>query len=155
MITFQNPQRIDFYNVFITEFQNILNALYTGPEIIINLMDKENPNAQLVAIGDDPFATNIYVRPYPIVMNIEACNLLELQENEQYAMVFHEIGHILDPTILAGNSMQREINADSFVVSAGLRMELRRGLHKLVENELYVLQHKSIIQRIEILNNIV
>lgn len=155
MITFRNPQRIDFYTLFITEFQDIINELYSGVEIIINLMDTENPNAQVVAIGNAPFATNIHVRPYPIVMNAEVCNLLELDENERYAMVFHEIGHILDPTILEENSIQREINADSFAVRAGLRMELINGLHKLVEDDRYVPQHESISQRLAVLNNIV
>lgn len=154
MITLNNPKQIVFYGQFITDFQDTLNALYTGPEIIIYLIDKENPHAQVVAIGDDPFATNVHALPYRIVMNVEACNLLALEEDERYAMVFHEIGHILDPTIQQDNSIQREINADSFAVSADLRTELINGLRKLFENDKYVLQHDSISQRIAILSNI-
>lgn len=119
------------------------------------MIDTENLNAQLVAIGETPFATNIHVHPYPIVVNEEAGNLLELEENERYAVVFHEIGHILDPTILDENSIQREINTDSFAVRANLRMELISGLRKLLENDRYLLEHDSISQRIEILHNII
>ncbi len=56
---------------------------------------------------------------------------------EQFAMLFHELGHILDHTPRIGNGFQRELNADQFAVDFGLSEDLATGLTKLVESGRY------------------
>jgi hypothetical protein len=151
MINFQNPQNLEIYNSFINEFGEILiekNDISTINILGINL---SHTLSNTVNILNAPFATNTTMGAFPIVMNEMICNDLNLTTRERFAMISHEIGHIIDSTPQKNNGMQREINADKFAIELGLAQDLKNGLQKIIDSNNYSTQVEKIEERIRIL----
>ena len=68
-----------------------------------------------------------------IFYNASVCTMMELTDEEQYACITHEIGHLLDETPLPEGqttSEEREFNADKKVIELGLQEHLISALRK-------------------------
>lgn len=152
MITLNNPQNLDIYSTFIDDFGEIIKFKYEGNSITISGVNGSWPNSQFVDIKSVPFATNTELRDLIIVINEEICESLDLSQNERYAMISHEIGHIIDPTPRNNNHLLREINADSFAVELGLSHHLISGLQKLIYSGKYDTEIDMIKVRINKIN---
>jgi Zn-dependent protease with chaperone function len=153
MINFNNPQKLEIYNAFIDEFSQLFRSLNLDSTTNITCVNTHYPLAVAVTISDDPFATNTIVKPLLIVMNETICNNLNLTQREHFAMIAHEIGHIIDSTPRLGNEMQREINADNFAVSLELTQDLITGLTKIIDSGKYAAHVEGIQARIRQLSD--
>lgn len=153
MLTFQNPQDLEIYSAFFNKYSDLLNELTLASTVDILCINTNDSRAQFVTVSDDPFATNTIISPIPIVMNEDVCNALCLTQEECFAMIAHEIGHIIDKTPRKENDNQREINADSFANKLGLAVELISSLSKIIDSGNYSSLVAGIQERIRIMKN--
>lgn len=72
-----------------------------------------------------------------IFYDAHLCENYNLTEEECFACIVHEIGHIFDPTPSINNmpSEERELNADKIVIELGLQEHLISALKKLCVND--------------------
>jgi hypothetical protein len=154
MINITNPQNIEIYTAFINEFEELLRNINPVSTINIEVVNVEYPLSVAVTISDDPFATNTIITPLLIVINETVCNDLNLSQRECFAMIAHEVGHILDPTPREGNEFRREINADMFTVELDLVQDLINGLTKIIDSGNFTAQVEVIQDRICLLRNL-
>ncbi len=146
MILFKNPQNIEVVNSFVDLFENAVNENSVGKTITIVVMNELHPRFSWIAYDNDPFAKN----GNNIAINEQICQQLNLTQEEQYAMIAHEIGHILDNTPREiDNQLYREYNADQFAVKLNLTNELITGLEKLMESGNNPEENKGLEERIK------
>lgn len=153
MINLINEQNLEIYTAFIDEFGETLRNINPDSETNILVVDVSYYLAPAVTISHDPFATNTIMNPLLIVMNECVCNKLRLTRRECFAMIAHEVGHILDSTPRLGNEMLREENADMFAVKLGLTEFLISGFTKIIDNVSYAGEVEGIQGRIHLLQN--
>lgn len=149
MILFNNPQNIEVIKSFIDIFNTKINKDDNESTITICIINQEHQLFNAVAAENDPFATNTTMKPLIIAINEKVCQILDLTLQEQYAMIAHEIGHIIDNTPKEKNSKSREYNADQFAVKLGLSQELKTGLEKIIGSGNYLNESKDITERIK------
>ena len=93
----------------------------------------------LVSIGDTPaLLFGVACIGVGIILFILAAKLFNhLSEEECFACIAHELGHLLDPTPSINNmpSEERELNADKIVIELGLQEHLISALKKLCVND--------------------
>mgnify|MGYP003112872315 CR=1 FL=1 len=153
MIEFKNPQNINVFESFIDRYQNLVNANLSADNITIGSINEHHQLFNAVATKDDPFATNSEMQPVVIAINEIVCKKLDFTEEEQHAMIAHEIGHILDQSPRQENiQLDREYNADKFAIELGLSKELKTGLVKIIESGNYSEEINDIQKRINNLN---
>ena len=146
MILFKNQQNIEVFNSFVDQFENAINENYNGNTISIVVMNEQHPFFKAIANDNDPFARKFN----NIAINEQVCHQLNLTQEEKFAMIAHEIGHILDNTPRdMNNQLNREINADEFAIKLNLSKELNTGLEKLIESENYSEENKGLEERIK------
>lgn len=152
MIKFKNPQNILIFEWFFEQFGPRINQLYNGEAVSeISGINSKHPISQAILSPSDPFATNVKLTPLAVALNEPVCISLNLTEEEQYAMIAHEIGHILDSTPREDNQPLRERNADQFALRLGLDENLLSGLEKLVKSGAYEGEAEQLKHRIEYL----
>ena len=148
MISFKNPQNIDVFESFFGEFEEV-NDIFNDDIEILGI-NEQHILFSAVATKDDPFATNTSIKPVCIAINEQICQKLDLTQKEQYAMIAHEIGHILDSSPREeNNQLGREFNADLFAVKLGLSKELKTGLEKIVASGNYIAEDDCLNKRIK------
>lgn len=151
MIEFENPQNLEIFTSFKVEFDAVLKEK-CNMDFKIYGINTEHKLAPYITVNDDPFATNTTIKPLTILFNELICKELKLTPKEHYAMIAHEVGHIIDSTPRIENEMQREKNADMFAVELGLKEDLLNGLRKIIESGKYSNEVKGIEERIEYLS---
>lgn len=139
MILFKNPQNIELFKTFIEQFDKPINELVKIETITICFINEQHKRYGFVGDANEPFVTNTKINnPTPIGMNEIVCGQLKLTQEEIFAMIAHEIGHILDKTLReANNQLERELNADQFAIKLNLSNQLKSGLEKFIESENY------------------
>lgn len=145
-----NPQKITIVQEFIDEFGASLIAESPSSNIDFVFINEEHDRSQWIATPNTPFATNPLF-PGVIVMNERICAELMLDNREQFSMLFHEIGHVLDSTERVGNGFNRELNADQLAAKFGLSEALASGLTKIVESGKYKDTETDMCERIAVL----
>lgn len=146
MILFKNSQNIEIFKSFVDQFENSINENYNGDRITIAIINELHPHFSCIAYDNDPFAKNVN----NIAINEQICQQLNLTQEEQYAMIAHEIGHILDNTPREiDNQLYREYNADQFAVKLNLTNELKTGLEKFMKSGNYPEENEAIKERIK------
>ncbi len=146
MILFKNLQIIEVFNSFGDQFENAINENYNGNTITIVVLNEQHPFFKAIANDNDPFARNFN----NIAINEQVCQQLNLTQEEKFAMIAHEIGHILDNTPKdINNRLNREYNADQFAVKLNLSKELKTGLEKLIESGDYPEENEGLKERIK------
>jgi len=150
MILFENPQNIEVFKSFITQFENTINDTHNGDTINICGINEVNKRFNYIANNYDPFATNtLFKNPFYIAINEQVCKQLILSQEEQYAMIAHEIGHIIDKSPREiNNQLNREYNADQFAIGLDLTNELKSGLEKIIARGNYPEEIEGIKVRI-------
>lgn len=138
MISFTNPQNIKVFKSFVDQFEKIINETVNCETITISGINEQHKYFNAVAKKNDPFATNPVLDQSIIAINEQICLQLKLSPEEQYAMIAHEIGHILDTNPREiNNQLNREYNADQFAINLNLTKELKTGLEKIIESKNY------------------
>lgn len=139
MITFRNDHPINFVQAFIERFELQINELTQELSITILYINEQDSRYGYITSNSEPFATNpLFTNPFIVAINEALCEHLSLSQEEKFAMIAHEIGHILDETPReANNQLIREINADQFAINLGLSNELRSGLEKFIQSGNY------------------
>ncbi|MHA6281111.1 hypothetical protein ACXYMT_13100 [Salinimicrobium sp. CAU 1759] len=150
MLTIENPQAIEVIKSFSDHFKNDINNILNGKNITIVTINEQHERFALVATTEDPFAANKLFQPAMVAINEQVCQQLELTQEEQYAMIAHEIGHVLDNSPRQENNyLEREYNADQFTINLGLSNELKAGLEKVVNSGNYSKERQDIEERIK------
>ena len=150
MIIFKNPQKIEIFKSFLEQYGKQINKNDLEDEITIVGINEKHKLFSAVSTIEDPFATNISISPLLITINEPLCEQLKFTKEEKYAMITHEIGHILDKTVRENNNqLNREFNADQFSINLGLSKELKSGLEKIIESGKYEKEVKDINERIK------
>lgn len=122
---------------FIQKYEDAINAKYPLFNGII--IDVVNP-ITAVKIYNNPLINEDYFQDTPyechttlyVVVDNEKLSI-QFDENERYALIAHEIGHLC--CALYGcncNGFVGETHADDFACSLGLQSELRSALTKLL-----------------------
>lgn len=138
---------------FIQKYEDVINAKYPLFNGII--IDVVNP-ITAVKIYNNPLINEDYFQDTPyechtklfVVVDNDKLSV-QFTENEKYALIAHEIGHI--HCSLSGckcNGFIGETHADDFSCSLGLQSELRSALTKLLGVVLDPNLKSEIVQRI-------
>lgn len=135
---YANKQNIAVISSFIGYYGHLLNEV----------MDANN-NITFLPLVDNPHNDPVMRYSNVIKYSEEICKRFNLSEIEVYAMIAHEIGHILDET--NSETIPREICADSMAQVLGLGKALTSGLSKLIESGLYPDENDVMKERIKIL----
>lgn len=125
---------------FVNSYGNLLDmATYTDKTIYLTLLRPEE-NQQ-----NDPLCSYANI----VGLSQEICDCIGLATTEIYAMIAHEIGHILDSR--NKDRIPREIVADSLAVTLGLKTALISGLRKLIDSNNYPDESRNMEGRIKVL----
>lgn len=81
----------------------------------------------------------------------EISNRLGMSEIEIYAMIAHEIGHIMDKINNRTDTIPREICGDSMACMIGLRKPMISALKKMIASNLYPNESEMMNGRIDVL----
>jgi len=150
MILFRNPQNIEIITSFVCQFEKVISDELINSTIAICCINEHHERYCAVATKNDPFATNTTLNPPFIAINEQVCQELNLTQEEQYAMIAHEIGHILDNSPREKNNpLNREYNADQFAIKLELSKELKTGLEKIINSGNYSWETENIKERIK------
>lgn len=144
-------QNIALFENFANIYGDILNTITDDSIRIIVPTDRY---AGYILEPDGLFQTNPAISFKHIGYNEENCNAINLTENEKFAMIAHELGHIYNNNCQFDKNelLNREINADIMACRLGLKDDLIRGLTKIIESQ-YCRNREQIENRIEFLNN--
>jgi hypothetical protein len=149
MIIFKNPQNIEVFNSFVDQFEKVINQIFKEDIITICSINEQHTLFKCVANQNDPFATNTIMTPLVIAINEKVCLQLKLSQEEQHAMIAHEIGHILDKSPREiNNQLNREYNADQFTIKLNLNKHLKTGLEKIIASGNYSEETEGLKERI-------
>ena len=138
---FSNRQNIEVVSNFINSYSALFNAA-TNEDITIIFRTFQGSNS-----SNDPMICYVNIIEY----SEEMCNKLGLSEIEIFAMIAHEIGHILDKINKRTDTIPREICADSMACVLGLKNAMISGLKKMIASNLYPNENEMMNGRIEVL----
>lgn len=140
----QNKSDLEIFNSFIAEYGNNENCEHFDKTITF------------VSFEQFPFSSqNKYDSPFETCLNhiacsIDICSALDFSKKEMYAMISHEIGHIIFKTIeIDDDVIDREIKADSMAIQFNLKNELSSALQKMIDSGEYEDVKDDLYKRIE------
>ena len=116
-------------------------------DIDIKLISFEQPPFCGCNKYDSPFETCVGY----IACSTDICLTIGLVENEMYALIAHEIGHIFYKTSLMPSTvsiLEKEKKADSMAIQFGLKNELSSALQKLIDSGKYEDVKEDLRQRV-------
>ncbi len=121
-----NVDSIDLFDRFKQEYEEIVNAIFGDASIdLVNFIGSNNPYAGFLLGPQDYFKSNNDTVAY----HEENCNTIGFGENEKFAIIAHELGHILHRADnYNDNHLLKEMDADFMAVSLGLTESLIDGL---------------------------
>ena len=131
MITFVRNPEIQLFTDFIKRFEDA--------ELLRNRMERITvvlPEDSLAGAfwDSEPFAFNRAINNGSIWYNEYKVNEIGLDQEECYACIAHELGHMMDPNQRNPEHQQdREIYADSIACDLGLGDSMISALHKMID----------------------
>ena len=131
MITFVRNPEIQLFTDFIKRFEDA--------ELLRNRMERITvvlPEDSLAGAfwDSEPFAFNRAINNGSIWYNECKVNEMGLDQDECYACIAHELGHMMDPNQRNLEHQQdREISADSIACKLGLGDSMISALHKMID----------------------
>ena len=131
MITFVRNPGIQLFTDFINRFGNA-ESLRDRTERIAVVV----PGDMLAGVfcDSEPFAFNKAINKGSIWYNEYKVNEIGLDQEECYACIAHELGHMMDPNQRNLEHQQdREIYADSIACELGLGDSMISTLHKMID----------------------
>lgn len=131
MITFVRNPEIQLFTDFINRFGNA-ESLRDRTERIAVVV----PGDMLAGVfcNSEPFAFNRAINNGSIWYNECKVNEIGLDQEECYACIAHELGHMMDPNQRNLEHQQdRGIYADSIVCKLGLGDSMISALHKMID----------------------
>lgn len=123
------------YKGFYSLFNKFLNNYPLEKDIFVNLYPS---NRIGLMPPNTPFACNPIVKfgeCFPIFFDDSIIQKCKFTENEEYACIMHEIGHLLNKDKDL-DGIFKEITCDNLAVEAGLSMALMNALIKMYDLEL-------------------
>ena len=143
-----------------------INAISLCPEladieIIAVHHYNSNQSARKIITEKDTFAyfldSNITPKYAEIIINVEACELFELTDQEQHAAIAHEIGHVIFQLSSQKDYFQDQIEelfSDDYACKIGLKSSLLSILNKFVNSGFYTEEKlRPIWERISAIEN--
>lgn len=131
MITFVRNPEIQLFTDFIKRFEDA------------DLLRNRTERITVVVPGDllagafwdsEPFVFNRAINKGSIWYNEYKVNEIGLDQEECYACIAHELGHMMDPNQRNPEHQQdREIYADSIACKLGLGDSMISALHKMID----------------------
>ena len=131
MITFVRNPEIQLFTDFINRFGNA-ESLRDRTERIAVVV----PGDMLAGAfwDSEPFVFNRAINKGSIWYNEYKVNEIGLDQEECYACIAHELGHMMDPNQRNPEHQQdREIYADSIACKLGLGDSMISALHKMID----------------------
>lgn len=131
MITFVRNPEIQLFTDFINRFGNA-ESLRDRTERIAVVV----PGDMLAGVfcDSEPFAFNRAINNGSIWYNECKVNEMGLDQEECYACIVHELGHMMDPNQRNLEHQQdREIYADRIACKLGLGDSMISALHKMID----------------------
>ena len=131
MITFVRNPEIQLFTDFIKRFEDA--------ELLRNRMERITvvlPEDSLAGAfcDSEPFAFNKAINKGSIWYNEHKVNEIGLDQEECYACIAHELGHMMDPNQRNLEHQQdREISADSIACKLGLGDSMISALQKMID----------------------
>lgn len=131
MITFVRNPEIQLFTDFIKRFEDA--------ELLRNRMERITvvlPEDSLAGAfwDSEPFVFNRVINKGSIWYNEYKVNEIGLDQEECYACIAHELGHMMDPNQRNLEHQQdREIYADSIACKLGLGDSMISALHKMID----------------------
>ena len=131
MITFVRNPEIQLFTDFIKRFEDA--------ELLRNRMERITvvlPEDSLAGAfwDSEPFAFNRAINNGSIWYNECKVNEMGLDQDECYACIAHELGHMMDPNQRNLEHQQdREITADRIACELGLGDSMISALHKMID----------------------
>lgn len=144
-------QNIELFENFAERYGDELNNISDDSITIIVSTDRY---AELILEPDGFFQTNPTIDFKHIGYNEDNCNAINLTENEKFAMIAHELGHIYGNNcqFVENELLNKEINADIMACRLGLKDNLTSELTKIIGSQ-YCRNKKQLENRINFLNN--
>lgn len=130
MITFVRNPEIQLFTDFINRFGNA-ESLRDRTERITVVLPEDSLAGAFCA--SEPFAFNKAINKGSIWYNECKVNEIGLDQEECYACIAHELGHMMDSSQRNLEHQQdREINADRIACELGLGDSMISALHKMI-----------------------
>lgn len=129
MLTFKND-----FRGFLSCNRDKLEALFKNEDKTIEFISCDNPDRCLVRCLDTPLASNPHVcawGAYQIAYDEDLIESLELNELEVWAIILHEIGHIIRQDPLDDYAPLIEIECDNYATLSGLQFQMASALCKM------------------------
>lgn len=149
-MNFTNNYNIQVFDDFMQIYLQNIDILWTElKDIVIDVYDKDSAQLKDYIINhdllgdmseniDSPFQCYPKVQYHnqtfnDIIMRGDLCNTAHLTQQEQFALIAHEIGHFVSKYKKTGlNGQADEFYADDRTVELGLRCELASALQKCI-----------------------
>ena len=147
-MNFTNNYHIKIFDDFYSAYGQQIDKLWLElKDVVIDVYDKDSARLKDYIINRDVFGDmsgeiNSPFQCYPkfqyynqtfndIIMRGDLCNTAHLTQQEQFALIAHEIGHFVSKYKNTGlNGQADEFYADDRTVELGLRCELASALQK-------------------------
>lgn len=129
MLTFKND-----FRGFVSCNRDKLEALFKNEDKTIEFISCDNPDRCLVRCLDTPLASNPHVcawGAYQIAYDEDLIESLELNELEVWAIILHEIGHIIRQDPYDNYTSLIENQCDDYSTLFGLQFYLASALCKM------------------------
>ena len=131
MITFVRNPEIQLFTDFINRFGNAESLRDRTERITVVLPEDSLAGAFW---DSEPFVFNRVINKGSIWYNEYKVNEIGLDQEECYACIAHELGHMMDPNQRNLEHQQdREISADSIACKLGLGDSMISALHKMID----------------------
>lgn len=127
-----NVDSIELFDRFKQKYKKIVDPIFEDADIdLVNFIGNSGPYASFLLGPQDYFKSNNDTVAY----HEANCNAIGFGENEKFAIIAHELGHILHhANNYNNNHLLKEIDADSMAVSLDLTKPLIDGLTIFLES---------------------
>lgn len=154
MFKFNNLDNTEIFNKFYKIYGNRVVSINTEINVCCSTSGKgEITNNKFTndLIKDTPYAYNSYYNE--IIKSDEVCKSCNLNNDEEMALIAHELGHIY----IAHNKIEcknEEFEADDYVKKIGLSSHLKSALRKMLKSNISPEQNDELQKRIERISTI-
>lgn len=128
---FKNSNQISIFDEFANLYGKTVDTLF--PQIQAIVIDVSTNNApSTTSSGDSPFLVNGNSNNYEIVYAIQCCNDCKFTNKEKFALIAHELGHIIiELNNQSSHDLQEELQADKIASKIVDGNYLKNALQKM------------------------
>lgn len=132
-MNFKNSNQIPIFDEFANLYGEIVDTHYSQIQAIAIDVSTSN-TISTTSSGDSPFLVNGNSNNYEIVFAIQCCNDYKFTNEEKFALIAHELGHIIiELNNQSSHDLQEELQADKIASKIVDKNNLKNALQKIAD----------------------